>query len=280
MIDQVVYPRADDRSVTLTHYVYTPKSGETAKKRPAMVIFPGGGFTHMSWREAEPVARKFFAAGFQTFILRYSLLEKTKYPHGALYDASWSVAYVRDHAEEWNIDPDAVFICGFSAGGHLAGSLGTRWHDPALRTREDMPYGHNRPTGMILTYSVLDGVKYPNESTICLSLGIENPTQEERISATVMTYVDEKTPPAFLWHCSDDICVPVPNSYMMAEAMHKAGRPFELHVYPYGAHGLSLANEEISMNNPAMIVEDVQEWIDLAIDWCLRTKETEKEALK
>ena len=272
MRTEVLTPRAD-RKATLTTYIQT----KSDKLRPAIVVLPGGAYTHLSWREAEPIARVFLAAGFNAFILRYSLLEDTKFPDGALWEASWAVWYVREHAEEFGIDPHRVFVIGFSAGGHLAGSIGTRWADPAIRITPDMPRGMNRPDGMILSYGVLDGGKYWHNETIGYSVGTLTPTEAQRADATVMNHVDAETCPAFIWHCSDDGAVPPRNSFLMARKLDEFGIPYEFHVVPRGGHGIANGTEEVCMENPNLIVEDAVDWLQMAVDWCLRGGQNDKE---
>jgi acetyl esterase/lipase len=99
----------------------------TNKRRPAMVIFPGGGYEMTSDREAEPVALKFLSKGFNVVILRYSVAP-TKYP-AALLELASTISYIRSKENQWNVDKDKIIVCGFSAGGHLAGTMGVLWKE-------------------------------------------------------------------------------------------------------------------------------------------------------
>ena len=98
---------------------------------PAIIICPGGGYSHVSNREAEPVAAPYYAAGYNTFILNYSVGEEAKGFKPLLQLAS-TIAHIRKHAQEWYIDPSKIAVCGFSAGGHLACSLGTLYNERAF----------------------------------------------------------------------------------------------------------------------------------------------------
>ena len=108
--------------------------------RPAVLILPGGGYMFCSDREAEPVAMPYLKAGFQAFILRYSLREDSAWPQ-PLRDYEQAMTLIREHAEEWHVIPDRVAVIGFSAGGHLAGAAATM--------------SVNRPNAAILGYPVL-----------------------------------------------------------------------------------------------------------------------------
>lgn len=96
--------------------------------RDAMLVIPGGGYGCVcSDREGEPIALAFVARGMNAFVLHYTVKPPHKY--SALAEASLAVAHIKENAEEYSINPERVFVSGFSAGGHLAGSLGTLWHD-------------------------------------------------------------------------------------------------------------------------------------------------------
>ncbi|MGI6263932.1 MAG: alpha/beta hydrolase [Acutalibacteraceae bacterium] len=225
--------------------------------RPAVIVCPGGGYSGTCDREAEPVAVRFNALGCHAFVLRYHCAPH-RYPV-ALLEAAAAVAEVRAHAQEWHVDPDKIFILGFSAGGHLAASLGTLWNaEPVARLYPD---GQARPGGMILCYPVISSGKYANRGSFENLLGPDpDPalwqflSLEERVSAD--------TVPAFIWHTYDDGCVPVHNSLMMATALRQHDVPLEMHIYPHGDHGLALANDQTARDVPAC-----QPWPELAAAW-------------
>ena len=235
--------------------------------RRAVIVFPGGGYSMVSDREAEPVAAKFLAAGFATFILRYSV-GKLASELRPLKEAALGIKYVREHAAEFNVDPDYVFTCGFSAGGHAAGAIGVYWNHPAVReVLGDAPAEIVRPTGMILCYPVITGTRLTHAHSMQRWCGADDPTEEQRDAFSLEKHVDATTPPAFLWHTFSDGCVPVQNSLLMADAMLAAGVPFEMHIYPAGHHGLSLADEQVCSGNPGGIIPHVQSWVPLATRW-------------
>ncbi len=236
--------------------------------RRAVIVCPGGGYNMLSDREAEPIAVQFLAAGFATFILRYTVGEGAA-DLAPLRQVALAIRYVREHAADYNVDPDHIFTCGFSAGGHLAASAGVLWNHPEIRAvLGDAPEGIGRPTGMILCYPVITAGEFAHKGSIRRLCGTDTPTEEEENRFSLELYVDSTTPPAFLWHTFSDGAVPVENSLLMAGALRKAGVPFELHIFPEGNHGLSLANEQTAAGRgEALIVPHVQCWVDLAIRW-------------
>lgn len=239
--------------------------------RRAVIVCPGGGYGMLSEREAEPIAAQFLAAGFQTFILRYTVGEGAK-DFQPLRQAALAIRYVRDNAEKYNIDPNYLFVCGFSAGGHLAGSTGILWDIPELADiREGRPEGYTRPNGMILCYPVIntdiDERKLSHKHSVQRLCGVEEPTPEQCARFSLEKHVNETTPPAFIWHTFPDNCVPVQNSLMLADAMVAAHVPFELHIFPKGAHGLALCNEQTASGNEKSIILHNAHWVELAIRW-------------
>lgn len=234
------------------------------RKRPAVIICPGGGYVTTSDREAEPVAIQMNAMGFHVFILRYSVQPAT-FPT-ALTELATAVAYVRNRAEEWNIDANKVIVTGFSAGGHLAASLGVFWEREFLAERVKFDKDAYKPNGLILSYPVISSGVHAHQGSFQALLGDQQEELRERLS--LEKQVNNQTPPTFLWHTFEDASVPVENSMLFAVALKKHNIPFELHIYPSGGHGLSLANEEsMNVQNNFGIQEECQNWIDMAGVW-------------
>ena len=223
-------------------YVQARSKELTMPPRPAVVIFPGGGYDYTSDREAEPVANAYLAAGYSAFVVRYAVGADARHPH-PLLDAAAAVALLRARAEEFYIDPHKIAVCGFSAGGHLAAHLGTQWHLPLLRETLGGESTDFRPDAMVLCYPVISGIRSPHLHSF-LNLTGPDPAQETLARLSCEESVDDRTPPAFLWHTANDTCVPVENSLVMAGALAKAGVPVELHVFPNGLHGLSVCTYE------------------------------------
>ena len=223
-------------------YVQARSKELTMPPRPAVVIFPGGGYDYTSDREAEPVANAYLAAGYSAFVVRYAVGADARHPH-PLLDAAAAIALLRARAEEFYIDPHKIAVCGFSAGGHLAAHLGTQWHLPLLRETLGGESADFRPDAMVLCYPVISAIRGDHLYSF-LNLTGPDPAQETLARLSCEESVDGRTPPAFLWHTANDTCVPVENSLVMAGALAKAGVPVELHVFPNGLHGLSVCTYE------------------------------------
>lgn len=269
MKTNVIYLRPGEDDITLTTYVSNDEPELQMPPRPAIVVIPGGGYRFTSDREAEPIAKMFMAAGFQAFILRYSVQEKALFPR-PLVELSRAVVHVRENAGVYNVDPDKVFVIGFSAGGHLAASLGTLWHKDFAKASPDMTPGANRPTGMILSYPVISAGPFAHRGSFNNILGEKSADEEMRRAYSLELQVDENTVPTYIWHTCTDATVPVENTllFMNALAAHKI--PFEAHIFPKGPHGLSLANEQTSCGKAELVVPEVAQWIHEAIDWTKR----------
>jgi len=275
MINQVIKiwdntgykPQEDELEPTLTTYVldYSPEMAHM-KKRPAVLICPGGAYIRTSDREAEPVAMKFAAEGFHTFILRYRTAP-SKHP-SPLLDVSRAMWIIRENAEKWNVDPDRIAVCGYSAGGHLTASLGVFWHEDWISEKIGMPKGINKPNALILNYPVITSGEYAHRGSFDNLLG-RDASREKLESMSLELHVNKLTPPTFLWHTFDDEAVPVENSLMFANALRKQGVPFELHIYPEGRHGLSLClYETAGQGDPEDWINDHDAtWFGLCVEW-------------
>lgn len=262
----VVHLRPDQEEITLTCYVAEDTPERKIPKRQAIIVFPGGGYDHLSWREAEPIAMKFYAEGVNAFVLAYSILEKALFPN-PLLDASYAVAYVRSHAEEFNIDPDQIYVIGFSAGGHMASMIGTMWHHEEAKISPDMPYGLNKPNGMMVCYGVTSVGAFQNEDCTEMLCRTLTPTEEQIKAVSPYLNVDENTAPAFIWHCSNDWVVHVQHALMLARAMADNNIPFELKVYRKGPHGVAVATRFTSTGVSYLENEYISHWLDDATRW-------------
>lgn len=222
--------------MTLTAYIQAVGgSFSYIPKRPAIVIIPGGGYQYCSNRESDPVAFAYLKAGFQAFVLRYSVGKNALWPN-PLEDYEQAMELIRAKAEEWNIYPDKIAVIGFSAGGHLAAAAATM--------------SRNRPNAAILGYAVAgEDVKG------C------NPTAPSAVAA-----VDKKTCPCFLFATRTDGIVPVENTVDFMRAMIQAGVSFESHIYSYGPHGFSTCDSAVhELDKP--ISQRVPNWVGDSIGW-------------
>ena len=231
------------------------------KKRPAVVIFPGGGYHHHAPGEGESVAMQFLANGYQAFIVKYTVMPQNY--QEPLRDATRAMCLIRDNCEKWRVDPDQIAVIGFSAGGHLASSLATLYDADFLQDIPGMEKGKNRPNLLISCYSVLsakEGVRH-NGSFDLLFNGDES--QYDKLS--IEKKVHENMPPVFIWHTFSDDGVSVNNSLLFASALKEKRIPFELHIYPKGPHGLSLAKGESQIYNDDL--KHISSWMPLCLDW-------------
>lgn len=230
-------------------------------RRPSVVICPGGGYHFLSRREAEPVAVRFAAAGFNAFVLWYRVAPH-RYPLPQ-QDAAATVAHVRTHAHEYHTDPNRIAVLGFSAGGHLAGSLGTLWHREELWREMGLSPAQVCPNAMVLCYPVINGGVYAHRNSFVNLTGTQDTSRHTEYS--VDGWVSKNTPPAFIWHTFEDKSVPVQNSLLMAQALAQHGILTELHVFPYGGHGSSLCNEQTSGTKaPQHLLPDNAVWVEMA----------------
>lgn len=232
-------------------------------KRPAVIVVPGGGYGMVSKREGDPVAFEFLVRGFQAFILTYSIGGENgiSYPE-QLFQAAAAVDYIKTHAEELNVDKNAVFAVGFSAGGHLTANLAVEHQNVAQKLGRALDC---KPTAVGLAYPVIsyeDGhigsyenllYGYTDEAKAML---FEELSLEKRVS--------EHTPPAFLWTTAQDTCVPPSNTLRYASALNAKGIDYEVHIYPRLNHGASTGKKEINFVTPenAHDFERVSRWLD------------------
>ena len=139
--------------------------------RPAVVVCPGGGYAYTSDREAEPIALALCARGFHACVLRYPCAP-ARFP-AALRALAEAVAWVRAGAAENHVDPRQISVCGFSAGGHLAGSLGVFWNAPFLAAETGLAPQDMRPDKMVLCYPVITGGEFAHKGSFDNLLGAD-----------------------------------------------------------------------------------------------------------
>lgn len=264
---------------TLTIYAhedYPEVYGE--RNRPMIVICPGGGYEHVSPREGEAIALQFMTTGAHAAVLRYDVSgQGAEFPQHLL-ELSASVAYVRKHAAEYCIDPDKILLAGFSAGGHLAASLGCFWKEKWLEELMQAETGATmkdyQPNGEILAYPVITSGEFAHRGSFVKIMGSEAEQGYAGLSATELeeklsleNQVTSDFPQTFMWHTFEDGAVPLENSLFFAEALRKAGVNFEYHVFPHGGHGYALATKETAMKEGKEINAQCAQWIDLFKSW-------------
>lgn len=215
--------------------VGTPATLSAHRRRPAVLILPGGGYEHVSLREGEPVALRFLARGWVPFVLDYSVAP-SRFPV-ALREAALAMRLIRQEGRLLEADRSQVACVGFSAGGHLAGTLATLFDAPEVA--DLAPPEAVRPDALGLCYpvAVSHGRTHPGSfDNLC---GPDAPLRE-RLSLDRLVRGD--MPPAYLWCTRDDGSVPCRNTLVLAQALAEAGVDFACHVYRRGKHGLSTAD--------------------------------------
>lgn len=284
----------DRQDVTLTTYVISDSPELlNGKKRPAVLVCPGGAYLSCSDREAEPVALRFATMGYHAFVLRYStynngapgmvplvrdLPVNPRSVHPApMRDIGRAFLAIRQHADEWLVDTDKIAICGFSAGAHNCAMYAVYWHDPTIYEFFGEQPEAFRPAAAILGYGIHDYhlmfgliadpmAQVLSDAAGIAFLGTKTPAQELLDVVSPALHVSHNTPPTFLWATAADDLVPAENTTRMATALAKARVPFEVHIFEGGAHGLSLADQS-SAGSLWHIDEDARQWIALVESW-------------
>lgn len=227
-----------------------------AQNRPAVLVCPGGGYVYCSPREAEPVALSYAARGFHAFVLRYSVA-KDAAGFTPLEEMDWAIGYIRENAAAWHIDPEKIAVCGFSAGGHLALASGV--------------LAQNRPNAMILGYPATFAPNIPGADFLLKILeGQDEVTDADAEKYDLVSKITADTPPVFLAATAEDplttyCTLPVVSAYA------RLGRPCEVHIFQYGPHGYSLANEVTADGSQAMLEPAFAQWQELSVQWLHKT---------
>lgn len=237
---------------TITPY---PAPRETATDS-AIIVFPGGGYSHLSEiKEGSDVAKWLNTLGITAFVVKYRLGMKYHQPN-QLLDAARAMRIVRSRAKEWNIDAKRIGILGFSAGGHLASTLGTHFDAGKADAKDEVERVSSRPDLMILMYPVITMGEFAHQGSK-LNLLDKDPSPDVVKLYSNELQVTKETPPTFLVHTMTDATVPVENSLMFADALRKNKVPFEMHIYEQGPHGFGLAP-----TNPVLAT-----WTNRCADW-------------
>ena len=173
--DEYVFLQGGTLDCIVTEYPYDGEQPE-AWAMPALIVVPGGGYGMTSKREAFPIATAFMAKGFQTFVLNYLCEPQgARYPEQLLEEAA-AVDYVKKHAKQLHINPDEVFLVGFSAGGHLVGNLAVEHQNVAQKAGVTLDC---KPTAVGLCYPVISKINGHQGSYDNLLQGYSDEAKEE-----------------------------------------------------------------------------------------------------
>lgn len=252
-------------NVWLDCYIADPTANFTRK---AILVIPGGGYHKIcSDREGEPVAHAFMPYGFNAFVLSYSVGEANCQKFNPLIEASLAVKHIKDNAEEYGIEPEEVFATGFSAGGHLCASLGILWHKEEIYKAIDMPFGYNKPKGIVPVYPVVSSnPDFAHRGSFYNLVG-RGKTEEEYAAFSLELQVDERSVPAFIVHTANDELVNVRNSIELANSYAKHNVPFELHIFEDAPHGMALSNPITAGKSSVCNNPHNAKWVELAAEW-------------
>lgn len=203
-------------------YVYLPQKCDSSIA--AVLICPGGGYGRQAMvHEGHDVAKWLNSKGVAAIVLKYRL--PNGHPAIPLEDAQEAMRSIRRHANEWKINPKKVGVCGFSAGGHLASTLGTHFDVSS------------RPDFMILFYPVVSMKPGVTHSGSRQNLIGKEPASDLEKLYSNEEQVTSQTPPTFLILSDDDKAVPPINSTQFYNALKTNGVPASMHIFPTGGHG-------------------------------------------
>lgn len=220
----------------------TPFVLKDGRPHTAVLVIPGGGYARVvKAHEGDSIAMALNKIGVSAFVLKYRLpsdsimVDKSI---GPLQDAQMALVTIRKNAKQWNIDPAKVGVMGFSAGGHLASTLGTHFDKPVIADKENLSV---RPDFMALMYPVITMGGYTHKGSRDSLIG-KNPSQQLIDLFSNEKQVTAETPPTFLMQAQDDQVVPVQNALMFYDALLQNKIKAEMHIYTAGGHGFGLIN--------------------------------------
>lgn len=248
--------------------------------KPAVLIYPGGGYYGLSDCEITPIVKFYKENGFQPFVIRYSIAEKAHYPD-PLIEGSKAVWEIRKNAKEYSVNSDQITLIGFSAGAHAATMLANLWHKDISRKGTDIPEGGNRPNATVTGYTPTTFedfyVKFPGamekkvgdpESGPKNLLGEEGSGFEKFSSLTTIPLISELTPPAFLWKTTADF---PESSFEYAMACQKYGVDYELHIFNDNGRCAAMEfDEERAIRFNPSYENNTKLWPEMSVNWLRR----------
>ena len=241
---------------TITPFV-VPASG---RPRAAVVVFPGGGYEHLAFeKEGTAVAGWLNTLGVSAFVVRYRLGPRYRHPVME-QDGLRAVRYVRANAARLGIDTLRIGVLGFSAGGHLAATVGTRFTPGDPRSTDPLDRVSSRPDLMMLAYPVItmqDSITHAGSRRNLLGAA---PDAALVRAMSLETQVTARTPATFIFSSTNDRSVPIANSVRFYDALRATAVPVELHVFESGRHGFGLATGDSVLSS----------WTRLAAMWLQR----------
>ena len=234
-------------------------------RRGGVLVLPGGAYLVHSASEGEPVAAAFAAAGYNAYLLHYSIGPHAVFPNSAA-DVCRALKLIRQRAEEFYQDPDKLALCGFSAGGHVAACVGTMWNRQDLLEASRCLEEEGRPNALILGYPCITADVGGQEEMLALLAG-DRGLETLQALASAEKWVGSHTPPVFLWNMYRDRMVPVEHGLMFLSALAEHNIPFESHTYMEGVHGSALNTPASSLGDQERENAHVARWLKDALLW-------------
>lgn len=264
-IENLTLTNFNQRKFKIHTYVLDPNPELVEQKRPLAIVVPGGSFNHLSKREGEPVALAFNNRGFNSVVMEYNLVqdEGKIYPDAGL-DVLTTVKYFRDHAQDYQLDPNKILTIGFSAGGHVVSVA----NNMAVNKQYQEKYGFKKdaviPNRTILGYPLINikkiGFPIPEDQM--------DKMPEEKDLLNSALGVTRETPKTFIFQAWDDPVVLIDNSIEYLDALNKNKISTEAHLFGHDYHGFSLARHNVQtkgrewQENP-----HAAHWFNLAMEW-------------
>jgi acetyl esterase/lipase len=285
---------SEDGAARLDCYLLDPEvATDVYKTRPALLIVPGGAYLKLAHREGEPVAMRFLGMGYNVFVLRYHVYvtapptepngllqvdDSSHYPV-QIVDAMRAMAYVREHASEWDVDASRVYALGFSAGAHVAGSLAEHFDDAELLALAGTMAEAARPSGLVLCYPMVSAEKLcrvepgatPEQAqgarlVTKAVFGKNDPSGEDYTRVDLRRHVRPDMPRTFIWQTSEDEVVASYETTELVALLQRAGVPVEYHLYERGIHGLALADRSTASRED-LVNDEAATWVGLCASW-------------
>lgn len=250
----------DNGSSSPTIIAYLPALEK--RNGASVIIFPGGSYSWLNFKkEGTNEAEEFNEEGIAAFVVKYRLPDGSVMKDksiGPLQDAQQAIKFVRMHAQSWHLDTAKVGVIGYSAGGHLASTLGTHYATNYIPNPENT---NLRPDFMILVYPVISMKENLTHHGSRNSLLGENPSPELVKKFSNEEQVTPQTPPTYLTHTGDDSVVTVNNSIVFYQALQRNGVSAEMHLLAKGNHGFIVWLPKKEWMNPMLLWMTKNHWI-------------------
>ncbi len=246
--------------------------GPLNEKHPAIIVCPGGGYNDLSRFEAEPVALTFLKEGFSTFVLNYTTGDGCVMPN-ALKEVLWAVWTLRKNAKEWGIDPDAIALMGFSAGAGMSLLGANHWNKEGMAEALCAPNAEAlRPNAVVIGYGAANNGRLIDEGVLrAEALGGMAGKRDPHLNFT--DHIGPQTPPVFIWHTREDSLIPATEAMKLAHKLHEKGVAYELHVFGWGKHAYSVANNLVNSTDyfkkPSLL--NLTKWVEMCTNWLFET---------